>query len=260
MKIILQNLKFDPSNFSLINKPGVYLITNLINGKKYVGSSAIMLRRLKEYLNPLYLERNLEKGNSKLLRALLKYGYSNFEFKVLEMFEHPLLPWLKPSHMQGTLAFACCVNNGMRKRGQEGKQMSPKAELRMQLLAREQYFLDKIKPEYNINLKAGSNLGRSYSEEVRKKMSVAKLGKVGNKKGAILSAETRDLMRENSGMNKNIVMLNENDKVLGYFKSIQLASEALGISRNRISRCARGIRKEIREKGKIYKFKFSDEE
>lgn len=39
----------------------------------------------------------------------------------------------------------------------------------MQLLARELYFLDKIKPEYNINLKAGSNLGISYSEEVRKK-------------------------------------------------------------------------------------------
>jgi len=132
----------------------------------------------------------------------------------------------------------------------------------MLLLAREQYFLDKIKPEYNINFKAGSNLGRSYSEEVRKKMSLAKLGKVGNKKGAILSAETRALFRDKSGMNKIVVMLNENDKVLGYFKSIQLASEALGISRNRISRCARGIRKEIREKGKIYKFKFkvSDEE
>jgi len=236
MKIIFQNLNIDSSNWFLINKPGVYLITNLINGKKYVGSSAIMLRRLKEYLNPLYLERNLEKGNSKLLRALLKYGYSNFEFKILEMFE-PLIPTL-----------------------QGGEVRAPMAELRMLLLAREQYFLDKIKPEYNINFKAGSNLGRSYSEEVRTKMSLAKLGKVGNKKGAILSAETRALFREKSGMNKIVVMLNENDKVLGYFKSIQLASEALGISRNRISRCARGIRKEIREKGKIYKFKFSDEE
>jgi group I intron endonuclease len=242
MKIILQNLNIDSSNWFLINKPGVYLMTNLINGKKYVGSSAIMLRRLKEYLNPLYLERNLEKGNSKLLRALLKYGYSNFEFKILEMFEPPFLPLLPTLH-------GCEVR-------------APRAELRMLLLAREQYFLDKIKPEYNINFKAGSNLGRSYSEEVRKKMSLAKLGKVGNKKGAIFSAETRALFREKSGMNKIVVMLNENDKVLGYFKSIQLASEALGISRNRISRCARGIRKEIREKGKIYKFKFkvSDEE
>jgi len=244
MKIILQNLNIDSSNWFLINKPGVYLITNLINGKKYVGSSAIMLRRLKEYLNPLYLERNLEKGNSKLLRALLKYGYSNFEFKILEMFEAPLpTTWANPKPtLQG-----CEVR-------------APRAELRMLLLAREQYFLDKIKPEYNINFKAGSNLGRSYSEKVRKKMSLAKLGKVGNKKGAILSAETRALFRETSGMNKIVVMLNENDKVLGYFKSIQLASEALGISRNRISRCARGIRKEIREKGKIYKFKFSEEE
>ncbi len=36
-----------------------------------------------------------------------------------------------------------------------------------EILIREQYYLDEIKPEYNINLKAGSNLGRTYSEEVR---------------------------------------------------------------------------------------------
>lgn len=194
MKIIFQNLNIDSSNWFLINKPGVYLITNLINGKKYVGSSAIILRRLKEYLNPLYLERNLEKGNSKLLRALLKYGYSNFEFKILEMFE-PLLPTLQGCEVRPPLLPIL---------GYEHR----RAELRMLLLAREQYFLDKIKPEYNINFKAGSNLGRYYSEEVRKKMSLAKLGKVGNKKGAILSAETRALFREKSGMNKIVVMLN----------------------------------------------------
>lgn len=89
-------------------------------------------------------------------------------------------------------------------------------------------------------------------------MSLAKLGKVGNKKGAILSPESRALFREKSGMNKSVIMLNENDKVLGIFKSIQLASESLGISRIRISKCARGIRKEIIEKGKVYKFKFKN--
>ena len=50
--------------------------------------------------------------------------------------------------------------------------------------------MDEIKPEYNINLKAGSNLGRTYSEEVRQKMSLAKLGKHGNKQGAVLSSES----------------------------------------------------------------------
>ena len=59
-------------------------------------------------------------------------------------------------------------------------------------------------------------------------------------------------------MNKGVVMLNENNEVLNYFKSIQLASEATGISRIRISRCARGIRKELRENGKVFIFKYSD--
>ena len=44
MKIILQN------NLSL-NKSGVYLITNLINGKNSVGSFSVIQRRLNEYLN-----------------------------------------------------------------------------------------------------------------------------------------------------------------------------------------------------------------
>ena len=230
MKITLQNnntlqnnLNADLLNLSL-NKSGVYLITNLINGKKYVGSSALLKRRYNEYSNSEYIARNLKKGNSKILNALIKYGYLNFEFKILETIEF--------------LDF------------------QTKSERRILLLEREQYYLDEIKPEYNINLKAGSNLGRTFSEEIRKKMSLAKLGKAGNKKGAILSSESRALFREKSGMVKSVAMLNENNEVLDIFKSIQLASEATGISRIRISRCARGIRKDLRENGKVFKFKF----
>ena len=228
MKIISENnLNMNLLNLSL-NKSGIYLITNLVNGKKYVGSSVVLKRRFKEYSNPLYLTRNLKRGNSKLLNALLKYGYLNFEFKILETIE--FLP------------------------------SKTKSERRTLLLEREQYYMDEIKPEYNINLKAGSNLGRTFPKEVRTKMSIAKLGKPGNKKGAVLSSESRALFRQKSGMVKSVVMLNENNEVLGHFKSIQLASEATGISRIRISRCARGIRKELRENGKVLKFKFLNEE
>ena len=62
MKIILQN------NLSL-NKSGVYLITNLINGKNSVRSSSVIQRRLNEYLNIQYITRNLKKGNGKLLNT-----------------------------------------------------------------------------------------------------------------------------------------------------------------------------------------------
>ena len=37
----LNNLNMDALNISF-QKPGVYLITNLINGKKYVGSTALI--------------------------------------------------------------------------------------------------------------------------------------------------------------------------------------------------------------------------
>lgn len=230
----------------------------MINGKKYVGSSAFLKRRYTEYSNSEYIARNLKKGNSKILNALIKYGYLNFEFKILET-----IKFSSRASSIGEGAKATAVG--------PLADSKTKSERRTLLLEREQYFLDEIKPEYNINLKAGSNLGRTFSEEVRKKMSVAKLGKPApgpilapgwgrNKKGAVLSSESRALFREKSGMVKSVVMLNENNEVLGIFKSIQLASEVTGISRIRISRCARGIRKELRENGKVFKFKFLDEE
>ena len=88
-------------------------------------------------------------------------------------------------------------------------------------------------------------------------MSLAKIGKPGNKTGANLSADTRALFREKSKLAKSITMLNEKNEVLATFKSIQIASETTWISRNRISRCARGIRKHINEKGIVYIFKYT---
>ena len=58
----------------------------------------------------------------------------------------------------------------------------------------------------------------------------------------------------NSGLNHGITMLNEKNEILAIFKSIQEASNTNGISRNRISRCAREIRKQIVQGDKIYKF------
>ena len=227
MKITILNNSNLLTN-TYLNKSGIYQIINLINGKTYVGSSVNLKRRVNEYLNPLYISRNLKKGNSKILKALLKYGYINFEFKILEFIEF--------------------------------ETSQSKSERRNLLLNKEQYFINEIKPEYNINQEAGNNLGRIYGEEVKRKMSLAKIGKPGNKKGAILSLESRVLFREKSGMATGITMLDENNKILDKFESIQIASDITGISRSRISRCARNIRKEIIENGKVYKFKYSNEE
>jgi len=51
------------------------------------------------------------------------------------------------------------------------------------VIDREQFYLDKFKPEYNILTKAGSSLGYQHSEETKIKISEAKKGTVGYWKG-----------------------------------------------------------------------------
>ena len=46
----------------------------------------------------------------------------------------------------------------------------------IKLIEREQFYIDLIKPEYNIHKNAGTPLGMKYSEESKKKMSQSQIG------------------------------------------------------------------------------------
>lgn len=62
-------------------KAGIYMWTNNLNGKKYVGSSVNLRRRLLEYYN---VNRLLNETSMPVYKSLLKYGYINFSFTILE--------------------------------------------------------------------------------------------------------------------------------------------------------------------------------
>ena len=63
-------------------KSGIYMWTNKLNGKKYVGSSVDLRRRLLEYYN---VNRILNEKSMPINIALLKYGYTNFTLTILEI-------------------------------------------------------------------------------------------------------------------------------------------------------------------------------
>jgi len=131
---------------------GIYCITNTLNGKRYVGSAAPHIHiRWKGH------RCMLRKGNhhsSHLQCAWDKYGEEVFEFRVL-------FYW--PSH--------------------------PKQDfLDMETAVIAAYKTCDPKFGYNTNPTAGSNFGRHWSSETKKKLSEAM-------KGRIVSQETREKQR-----------------------------------------------------------------
>jgi hypothetical protein len=65
------------------NTSGIYLITNLINGKVYVGSSVDIRKRMNAHKSHL---NNNKHDNPYLQKSWNKYGSENFTFTVLEVF------------------------------------------------------------------------------------------------------------------------------------------------------------------------------
>jgi hypothetical protein len=192
----------------LNGKSGIYKWTNNSNGKTYVGSSIDLNRRIKEYFNPERSLRELKRGESMLYKSLLKYGYTNFTLEILEVLNVDELTTMKA---------------------------------RTTLLDKEQYYIDLLKPEYNILKKAGSNLGTKMSSETKAKMSEAKLGKPSHRKGLkgleAFTLESLQKMSDNSGMKKSVYVYSSAHVLLfPPFFSVKSCASSLEISRYKISR------------------------
>lgn len=110
---------------------GVYTITNTNNGKIYVGSTIHVDRRRLEHFSALKYNKHI---NKHLQNAYNKYGRESFEFEVIETLE---------------------ITDSIKE----------------DLLAREQFWIDNLKPEYNVLLVAGSNLGYHHTDETKQKIS-----------------------------------------------------------------------------------------
>ena len=61
---------------------GVYIITNTINNKYYIGSSKDLRKRLRDHKNSLIKNKH---ENERLQHSVDKYGIESFTFEVLEL-------------------------------------------------------------------------------------------------------------------------------------------------------------------------------
>jgi group I intron endonuclease len=149
-----------------------------------------------------------------------------------------------------------------------------------ELIVREQYHIDKDKPEYNINLIANSSLGVKRSEETKEKVRQANLGlkhpewrnKIKSEsqggdnhwtKNKEFSDESKKKMSEsqkklydNGYENKNkkiVYQLNLDGSFVKEWDSVTLIEKELGFSRKAISACLNNRNKT--SNNYIWKFK-----
>jgi hypothetical protein len=69
------------------NKSGIYMWTNIINNKKYVGSAQDLSDRLSFYYSQASINSALQRGKSYIYSALLKDGHPNFSLEIIEYCE-----------------------------------------------------------------------------------------------------------------------------------------------------------------------------
>jgi group I intron endonuclease len=172
------------------DKCGVYLLTNNINNKTYVGSSVNLSKRFLKYFN----DNALAKNRMLISFALLKYKRTNFTLHILEY---------------------CSIENA---------------------LTREQFYLDSIKPSYNILKVAGSTLGYTHTETSLLKMnnrtvSDATLAKMKARKQ---TDETKDKIRKSLGIPVQIT--NVHTKEITIYSSKLEAGLDIGVSDQTIGR------------------------
>lgn len=130
-------------------------------------------------------------------------------------------------------------------------------------IEREQYYFDKLNPEYNVLKTAGSSLGykhseetlvkfkeRKHSEETRAKISAAQIGKK-------ISEETRAKLRcrtrpAGSGRSKiQIEVFDQKTEIKTIYFSITEVAQALGVHKGSISKyISKGGKKPF--KGRYY--------
>lgn len=185
---------------------GVYLISNNVNGKCYVGSTVHLDQRRREHFSRLANNKHI---NAHLQNAYNKYGREAFDFEILETID---------------------IDDNIKDK----------------LLKREQFWIDNLKPEYNVLLVAGSNLGYHHTEETKKKISESTTGVKKSEEhakhiregqsGRALTEEHKAKLSEaakhrKSPSNHAIISI---DGVI--YNSLKEASEATGVKYNTIQK------------------------
>lgn len=188
----------------MLNNSGIYIIINLRDKKKYLGSTINLKTRKRNHF--AYLKKGKHE-NKYLQRAFNKYGSDCFEFQIIELCEKEECRSLEQKYLN---------------------------EIFSSKQNRKQYYNTNPNASCPPTMKGkdNPNYGKDFSTETRLKMSLAKQGNTGDKNnffGKQHSEETKLKMKEAHNVSpiyaKNIIT--QEEKI---FSNSREAAKYLGVN------------------------------
>lgn len=221
---------------------GIYLMTNKLNGKAYIGQSRNMKKRWQSHGYP----SNLKPGRV-LSRAISKYGLENFEFVVLE--ECPINN-LNEREMHYISLLKPIYNMTTGGRGVVGNELSDYTKKLLSEKGRQQWerMSDAKKKEALRNL-CGPRKGHEVSCDTRDKIRTALKEYYRNNSTSDLqkqrsSEANKEMVRGKQRGNKRVASVDVmTGKVVMAFDAIKIAAASVNIHPANITHVLKGQQK-----------------
>ena len=237
---------------------GIYCIENLINGKKYIGQSVNIKRRLSVHKTLL---KNGKHDNEFLQRAWNKYGADNFTFSTLAECDISELDALETYYISLHNTTDDLRGYNHESGGHVNKALSEETKIKIgrankghRHTSETKVKMSKSRMRHEVSEETRRKIseterGKTVSEEVKRRLSEVNTGKVlseetKNKisqstKGKPKSEEHRRRIKENHAKGSQIFSPELNE----VFDCINDAEEKYGIAHQNISKCLNGTRK-----------------
>lgn len=220
---------------------GIYCIRNLVNNKRYIGSSVNLKNRRREHFKDLRLNKH---HCVALQRAFNKYGMGNFIFEIimhvknkkkLLFFEQKCMDAYSPEYNTSKVAGSCLgvkhskeavLKNSLNNRGEKNAKAKLKdSDIFIIIELSKHENISHIAKKYNVSTHAISRVLNNKSFKHIKRESFPVVNKIYTKEGV-------DKLRKLANKRRNraipIIVYDKNDNLIGEYPSCNEFCNAVG--------------------------------